>query len=50
MADDLDMEMDIETPRAKPPLGGSSAAAILLMLLEEEEAATKHQHKPKTKY
>lgn len=44
MADDLDMEMDIETPRAKPPLGGSSAAAILLMLLEEEEAATILKH------
>lgn len=44
MADDLDMEMDVETPRAKPPLGGSSAAAILLMLLEEEEAATILKH------
>ncbi|MBL9069665.1 MAG: flagellar motor switch protein FliG [Sphingopyxis sp.] len=38
------MEMDVETPRAKPPLGGSSAAAILLMLLEEEEAATILKH------
>ena len=44
MADDLDMEMDVETPRAKSPLGGSSAAAILLMLLEEEEAATILKH------
>ncbi|MBN8842373.1 MAG: flagellar motor switch protein FliG [Sphingomonadales bacterium] len=44
MADDLDMEMEIETPRGKPALEGSAAAAILLMLLEEEEAATILKH------
>lgn len=44
MADDFDVDMELETPRAKPALGGSAAAAILLMLLEEEEAATILKH------
>jgi flagellar motor switch protein FliG len=44
VADDFDVDMEIETPRAKPALGGSAAAAILLMLLEEEEAATILKH------
>jgi len=44
VADDFDVDMEIETPRAKPALEGSSAAAILLMLLEEDEAATILKH------